>query len=119
MCSQPPKPGDDSWIVDEILQMIPLIDTGTRELCFTGGEPTLLGDDLIRILQACRTWLPNTAVHILSNGRRFADAKFAKQYSDIQHPDMMVGIPVYSDLSTVHDYVVQAAGAFDDTIRGY
>lgn len=30
----------------------------------------------------------------------------------------MVGMPVYSDLSTVHDCVVQADGAFDETIRG-
>jgi His-Xaa-Ser system radical SAM maturase HxsC len=30
----------------------------------------------------------------------------------------MVGIPLYSDLSTHHDYVVQADGAFDETIRG-
>lgn len=30
----------------------------------------------------------------------------------------MVGIPIYSDLSMVHDYVVQADGAFDETIRG-
>jgi His-Xaa-Ser system radical SAM maturase HxsC len=30
----------------------------------------------------------------------------------------MVGIPLYSDLSHIHDYVVQADGAFDETIRG-
>jgi His-Xaa-Ser system radical SAM maturase HxsC len=30
----------------------------------------------------------------------------------------MVGIPIYADTSTVHDYVVQADGAFDETIRG-
>jgi His-Xaa-Ser system radical SAM maturase HxsC len=30
----------------------------------------------------------------------------------------MVGIPLYSDLSHVHDYVVQADGAFGETIRG-
>jgi len=30
----------------------------------------------------------------------------------------MVGIPLYSDLSHRHDYVVQADGAFDETIRG-
>jgi His-Xaa-Ser system radical SAM maturase HxsC len=30
----------------------------------------------------------------------------------------MVGIPLYSDLSTIHDYVVQADGAYDETIRG-
>jgi MoaA/NifB/PqqE/SkfB family radical SAM enzyme len=31
---------------------------------------------------------------------------------------MMVGIPIYSDVSTIHDYVVQSDGAFDETIRG-
>lgn len=118
MCSQPPKSADDSWIIREILQVIPLIDPSTPEIGFTGGEPTLLGDDLIRILQACKSWLPRTAVHILSNGRRFADARFAADYASVDHPDLMVGIPVYSDLSTIHDYVVQADGAFDETIRG-
>jgi His-Xaa-Ser system radical SAM maturase HxsC len=118
MCSQPPKEADDSWIVDVVLQTIPLIGPNTRELGFTGGEPTLLGDDLFRILRACKSWLPNTALHILSNGRLFADREFAQKYASIHHPDMMVGIPLYSDLSTIHDYVVQADGAYDDTIRG-
>jgi MoaA/NifB/PqqE/SkfB family radical SAM enzyme len=30
----------------------------------------------------------------------------------------MIGNPVYSSSSQVHDYVVQADGAFDGTIRG-
>jgi His-Xaa-Ser system radical SAM maturase HxsC len=118
MCSQPPKDADDSWIVDEILQTLPLIDPDTHEIGFSGGEPTLLGPDLFRILRACKTWLPRTAVHILSNGRRFADSQFTQEYANVDHPDMMVGIPVYSDLANVHDYVVQADGAFDETIRG-
>lgn len=118
MCSQPPKEADDSWIVDEVLEAIPLIDRSTAELGFTGGEPTLLGDDFIRILQTCKNWLPNTAVHILSNGRTFADAAFAAKYASVNHRDMMVGIPLYSDISNLHDYVVQSDGAFDETIRG-
>jgi len=36
----------------------------------------------------------------------------------INHPDLMFGIPIYSDISNIHDYVVQADGAFDETIRG-
>jgi His-Xaa-Ser system radical SAM maturase HxsC len=118
MCSQPPKKADDSWIVDQVLQAIPLIDPNTREIGFTGGEPTLLGDQLIRILNACKNWLPRTGIHVLSNGRRFADSEFAEKYASVNHPDLMVGIPLYSDLSTVHDYVVQADGAYDETIRG-
>jgi His-Xaa-Ser system radical SAM maturase HxsC len=118
MCSQPPKDIDDSWIVKQVLEMIPLINQDTPELVLTGGEPTLLEDDFLRILNACKSWLPRTAIHILSNGRRFADAAFTQRYADIQHPDLMVGIPLYSDLSTIHNYVVQADEAFDETIRG-
>lgn len=118
MCSQPPKNIDDSWIVDDVLAAIPLIDPSTQEIGFTGGEPTLLGDDFFRILRAMKSYLPHTAVHILSNGRLFAAPEFAKRYADIRHFDMMVGIPIYSDVSTIHDYVVQSDGAFDETIRG-
>ena len=118
MCSQPPKNLDDSWIVDDVLSAIPLIDPSTKEIGFTGGEPTLLGDDLFRILRTMRSYLPHTAIHILSNGRFFAVKAFAKRYADVRHPDIMVGIPVYSDVSTIHDYVVQSDGAFDETIRG-
>jgi MoaA/NifB/PqqE/SkfB family radical SAM enzyme len=64
------------------------------------------------------SYLPQTAVHILSNGRLFADPNFVKRYADIQHLDRMIGIPIYSDVSPIHDYVVQSDGAFDETIRG-
>jgi His-Xaa-Ser system radical SAM maturase HxsC len=30
----------------------------------------------------------------------------------------MIGIPLYADIASVHDFVVQADGAFDETIRG-
>ncbi|TAM58075.1 His-Xaa-Ser system radical SAM maturase HxsC [bacterium] len=118
MCSQPPKIADDSYIAGEILSTIPLIDPGTKGLGLTGGEPTLLGEGLIKILEACETWLPRTAVHLLSNGRRFSELRFAQQYANVRHHDLMVGIPLYSDLSHLHDFVVQADGAFDETLRG-
>jgi His-Xaa-Ser system radical SAM maturase HxsC len=118
MCSQPPKNVNDSWIIKEILETIPLIDPSTREIGFTGGEPTLLGDDFIKILQICKSYLPNTSIHILTNGRTFNDPEFAKKYAAINHHDMMVGIPIYSDISSIHNYVVQAENAFDETIKG-
>lgn len=118
MCSQPPKDIDDSWIVQEILDAIPLIDPATAELGFTGGEPTLLGEQFLAILRTAKSYLPRTAVHVLSNGRLFADSEFARRYAEIDHPDIMIGIPIYSDISTIHDYVVQADGAFDETLRG-
>lgn len=93
MCSQPPKAINDSWIVDEILEAIPMIDPETEELGFTGGEPTLLGDRLIEVLKSCKQNLPNTSIHVLSNGRKFSDLGFTQAWAKIDHPDLMVGIP--------------------------
>ncbi len=118
MCSQPPKDINDSYIVNELLEAIPLFDRTTKEVGITGGEPTLLGDDLLKILNTCKNYLPETALHMLSNGRNFANIGFAEKIASINHHDFMIGIPLYSDISNIHDYVVQADGAFDETIRG-
>jgi His-Xaa-Ser system radical SAM maturase HxsC len=118
MCSQPPKDIDDSYIVHDVLQMIPLMSTETKEICLTGGEPSLLGQSLIQIISAFKSYLPRTGIHILSNGRGFKVWSYADSVAKINHPDLMVGIPLYSDISSMHDHVVQADGAFDDTIRG-
>ncbi len=118
MCSQPPKDIDDSYIVRELLEAIPLMSRNTKELGITGGEPTLLGNGLIDLLRTCKNYLPSTSLHMLSNGRRFSDFTFAQEVASINHPDFMIGIPIYSDISNIHDYVVQADGAFDETIKG-
>jgi His-Xaa-Ser system radical SAM maturase HxsC len=118
MCSQPPKESDDDWLVDDLERAIPLISPDAREIGITGGEPTLIGERFVRLLSLMRDALPHTAVHVLSNGRRFADAAFAKAVAAVRHPDLVLGIPVYSDLPEEHDYIVQARGAFDETVRG-
>lgn len=118
MCSQPPKDVNDDWVIQEILDAIPLIDPLTKELGFTGGEPTLLGEKFLEVLRSCRDNLPSTAIHVLSNGRRFSDNRFAAAWADVDHHDLMVGIPIYSAISNIHDFVVQADGAYDQTIRG-
>ena len=118
MCSQPPKPVDDSDRIHEHLRLLDLIDPETRELGITGGEPTLLKDDLLRIVERCKQRLPATALHILSNGRLFYYGAFARALAEIEHPDLMVGVPLYSDLDHAHDHVVQARGAFAETVIG-
>jgi His-Xaa-Ser system radical SAM maturase HxsC len=118
MCSQPPRDVDDSWILREIRDALPLIDKRTRTLGFTGGEPLLNWQDFIGILVACRDILPKTAVHVLSNGRAFASTEIVDRWASVRHPDLMVGIPIYSAVDAVHDYVVQAKGAFDETVLG-
>jgi len=118
MCSQPPKEVDDHFLVDDMLAALPLIHPDTHEIGITGGEASLWGDDFIRLIQAAKTHLPNTGLHVLSNGRTFKDLELAIKVSQVKHPDLMIGIPLYADYSQLHDFIVQADDAFDDTIRG-
>jgi His-Xaa-Ser system radical SAM maturase HxsC len=118
MCSQPPRNVDDSWILREIRDALPLIDRDTESLGFTGGEPLLDWPDFMAVLSDCRDLLPRTAIHVLSNGRAFASTEVVAAWAGVQHPNLMVGIPIYSAVDTVHDYVVQARGAFDETVLG-
>ncbi len=119
MCSQPPRETDDRWLVEELVRdVIPLVAKDTADIGITGGEPALLGESLVRLLDTMKQHLPHTAVHVLSNGRRFSDVAFARAIGNVRHSDVMFGIPLYSDLPEEHDYVVQRRGAFDETVRG-
>lgn len=118
MCSQPPRKSDDQFRVRELLEIIPLIDVNTRSLVITGGEPTLLVDDLLKIVLACRNFLPCTALLVLSNGRFFSYLSYCRALAEIKHPDLMIAVPLYSDLANQHNFIVQAHGAFDQTLRG-
>lgn len=118
MCSQPPKDIDDSHLIEDIKAVLRLAPRECPELGFTGGEPTLLGDDFLELVRLSESYLPNTALHVLSNGRAFADRSFAERLGTIHHHDLMVGIPIYSDSPEIHNYVVQAENALEGTVRG-
>lgn len=95
-----------------------LLPRDTAEIGFTGGEPTLYGQGVIDLLRLCRNLHPESEVHVLSNGTRFADPEFAAAWASIDNPNMMVGIPIYGAEPARHDYVVQAEGAFNQTVPG-
>jgi His-Xaa-Ser system radical SAM maturase HxsC len=118
MCSQPPKDVDDRWILREIKESIALIDPATHALTFTGGETLSDWKDFIAVLKDCRDRLPTTAIQVLTNGRAFANSEIVDAWKQIGHPHLMAAIPVYSSVDHVHDHVVQAKGAFDETVLG-
>ncbi len=118
MCSQPPRNSADGYLVNELLQAIPLMGIDTPELVLTGGEPTLLPDELLRLVRCCASNLPHTCVLLLSNGRFFTYLSYCEALSTIKHPSLTIAVPLYSSLSNEHDFIVQANGAFDQTVRG-
>jgi hypothetical protein len=61
---------------------------------------------------------PGLSLHLLANGRRFADPEFTRRYAAVGLSDLMAGIPIYAPEPGLHDFIVQAAGAFNETVHG-
>lgn len=118
MCSQPPREDDDSWRLDELHRTIALVDRDEAQLGFTGGEPTLLGEALGGLLSACCDRLPNTQLHVLTNGRALADAHLARTLVGAGECHTVWAVPVYGDVPSIHDDIVVANGAFEETLEG-
>jgi His-Xaa-Ser system radical SAM maturase HxsC len=55
---------------------------------------------------------------MLSNGRMFAYKDYVRKVAGVEHPCLTTAVPLYASTATEHDYVVQATGAFDQTIQG-
>lgn len=118
MCSQPPRERQDDWLLEQAFSVISLMPKDAHEIGFSGGEPTLYGDRFVDLVRHVRDELPEASLHILSNGRRFAAQDFARNYSRATSSGTMVGIPVYGAEASLHDHVVQANGAFEETVQG-
>lgn len=118
MCSQPPKEIDDAWHVDENLRLMDLLDSGEEQLGISGGEPTIYRDGLLDILFKAKEVLPEKSLHLLSNGRLLNDPTWITDLRQIGHPQLTWGVPLYADNAHDHDHVVQAPGAFSETMQG-
>ncbi len=117
MCAQPPRKGHGDHF-RLVWDAIPLMDVDTPGLIISGGEPTLLGRRLVELISRIKNYLPFTSLHVLTNGRQFRFLAFPQDIAEVEHPDLVLGIPLYSDVPEEHDFVVQARGAFDETARG-
>lgn len=118
MCSQPPVTDEPNDMLEEHLRVIRLIRTPPETLGITGGEPTLLEDDLVTLLGLIKDRMPNTDIHMLTNGRMYAYREFAKNIANVGLQNFLSAIPLYANNAADHDYIVQSKGAFDQTISG-
>lgn len=118
MCSQPPTPQDDSWLIDEACRIATHMRTSPAELGFSGGEPLLLGKDLRRVLDTFIDRHQDTDLSILSNGRLFADKSFSDMILKGLDRKVSWMIPLYGHADFLHDFVMQSHGAFEETLSG-
>lgn len=119
MCPQPPKPVSIEHCTDYLLEIISLIREcdAPESLGITGGEPTMIREGLIEVISKASEKFPETVIQLLSNGRFFAYRDYTKELGATTKK-LFVGIPLFGATSDIHDYIVQAKGAFEQTING-
>ena len=116
MCPQPPVQKEEN-LTPFNLNLISLFDKSTKELGITGGEPTLIGDDLFLLVNTIKRKLPNTGISILTNGVRFADESYARKLANCGHNNLQIDVPIFSDIASEHDKIV-GANTFYKTVQG-
>ena len=119
MCSQPPTTDNDDYLIKDNMKIIELLDKNIEVIGISGGEPTLLAKNFVKIIKKIREELPNTYIRVLTNGRAYTNEKFVKSISDVAKGYFISEIPIYSSFYAQHDYVVQSKNAFFETIEGF
>lgn len=117
MCPQPPK-DVNSIAIQDLFDTVCCLPETLEDLGITGGEPTLLGSELINLVKEIGKHCPSCHIHILSNARKFCNYEYARQLADAAEGRVTIGIPLYASDPEVHDFIVQQKGAFDEAING-
>jgi His-Xaa-Ser system radical SAM maturase HxsC len=116
MCPQPPNnKANDNY--EQVMKILSLIDKGTKHLGITGGEPTLLGDKLFQIIETVKLKFPKASLTLLTNAIKLSDFDYAKSFAIINHPDLLIDVPLYSETDTEHNKIIRANG-FNKTVQG-
>lgn len=120
MCCQPPSKTDDSdTLFMQNMDALESINETTNDFSITGGEPTLIGSKLYAYVKKIKEKSPCSNVHILTNGRIFANTNYIIQFTkNIGKDDASLGIPLHSDNNIDHDYIAGAPGSFFETVKG-
>ena len=116
MCPQPPVLQEQDKTAFN-LKLISLLDKNTQEIGITGGEPTLIGDNLFTLINHIKKELPKTSISILSNGVKFANKEYAMKLAKCRHMDLQIDIPLFSDIADEHNRIV-GAKTFYKTVQG-
>jgi len=120
MCPQPPLESKGNSLYKKARQTLQLVDKNYNgEICFTGGEPCLESNHLIELIQLTLNKIPKARISILSNGKRFSDKNFAKQFSQLNELNrILICVSLHADVDTIHDKITASQGSFKKTQLG-
>lgn len=118
MCSQPPTAQDDSWLIEQAIEVVRHARRAPAIVGISGGEPLLVAGGLRKVLAAIEVEWPDTEVEILTNGRLLHDQAVVGTVFDTPLKNVRWLVPLYGHADLLHDFVVQSPGAFDETVDG-
>jgi His-Xaa-Ser system radical SAM maturase HxsC len=103
--------------IKEIKKRIDLLPKTTTHLNISGGEPTLLKEELINIIKYCRTALPNTSISILTNARMFSYKGFASKLKKASPQKTEIVAAFHSFDKKTHE-TISGTKSFEQTVKG-
>ncbi len=118
MCPQPPKAHESQLVADAHAILDLLKGVHAPSICITGGEPTLVKDDFVAILQRCVQEHPEAEIAILTNGKTFANIDFAKKVVAVANTKTMFCVSLHSDIDYINDEIVGVKSSRDATENG-
>jgi len=119
MCPQPPTDTNSPQLIKEVEEVLDLLRAQkVSDICLTGGEPSLVGDKFFSILRRCVTEHPEANISILTNGKLFADKKFADNLLGIPTKKVTFCVSLHSEVDTLHDMIVGRKGSYAKTQKG-
>lgn len=102
----------------ELTSQIAYFGTAVEHITITGGEPTLLKQDLLEIIKTAKQQCPSAEILILTNGRTFCVNSYAKEFIENLSAFDRIAIPIHGSTDAKHDAITQSKGFFNQTIRG-
>lgn len=110
MCSQPPNTAE--WNLFEFYLQAVRLAPRDAVIGISGGEPTLLLDDLLNFLSILGEERPDLRFHVLTNAQHLTATDVGRLRA--LHLDRIEwGVPVYASAGGVHDRIVGKSGAFE------
>lgn len=101
--------------IDELLEYINCIPKTCKHITITGGEPGMLKENLLILLEYCKESLPNTDFLLLTNGRVFSDDVYRTKCIKVFPKNFRIAIPLYSASSVSHDEITRVPKSFVET----
>ena len=90
---------------------------GAEYAVINGGEPAL-HPRFLEFTAWLRKRLKGAPLTLLSNGRRFRDEKFAREFSKIAKRPFSVAVPLHSSDPDLHDGITGIKNSFAETEKG-